>query len=58
MVKLKELDLKTVRPDADETVDCVGCKFPIGPLEKIYIHKDDQIYLVCPECGEIYKVKD
>jgi len=57
MVKLKELDLKTVRPDADETVDCI-CKNPIGPLEKLYIHKDNQIYLICPQCGEIYKVKD
>ena len=58
MVKFKELDLKTLRPDADETVDCHGCKLPIGPFEKIYILKDDQVYLVCPDCGEIYKVKD
>jgi uncharacterized protein YbaR (Trm112 family) len=58
MVKLSELNLKTVKPDGDDTVDCPECKFPIGKFEEIYITKEDQTYMICPQCGEIYKVKD
>jgi hypothetical protein len=58
MVKLRELDLKTVVPDGDDTIDCHDCKYPVGTFEDVYIKNDGITYKICPVCGEIYKVKD
>jgi len=58
MVKLAELKLKTVKPDADEMIDCHNCRYPIGKFEEVYLRKTNETYMICPECGEIYKVKD
>lgn len=59
MVKLSELQVKTVWPDADDTIDCEECKDPVGKFaEEVHVLNDNESYLICSRCGTIYKVKD
>jgi len=58
LVKLSDLKLKQVRPDADDTIDCENCGTPVGTFDEVYVSKDDETYKICQKCGEIYKIKD
>jgi hypothetical protein len=57
MVKLKALKLKSVKLDSDEADDC-DCGNTLNIFDKFLVEDDDQIYVFCDKCGEIYKVKD
>jgi len=57
MVKLKELKLKSVKLETDEADDC-DCGNTLNIFDKFIVKNDDQTYVFCDKCGEIYKVKD